>query len=339
VPAGSPRAGAAGGMRAGPQRAPEHNGRVPAARPLRQPWRRSMAARLGRGPRRIALLSVRSLWGGVVGIYQSDDLTHAASIAYYALLSLFPFLLLVISIIGAVTSDEQTRLNALGFVLRYFPTKFEFVTRQLAVLQQSPIQLGLYGSIVLVWASLGVFSATSTAINHAWGVEKQRSYVKHKLVSFLMMLAAATLVMLTVIVISAGQVVGASWFVHVLERFPGLATLRSVGVRFGSTLLLIASVGLVFYFIPNAKVRFRDVWVGAVVTGLLWRVAFEGFAWYVRHLAHVSIHGSIGAVVMFLVWIYTSSVILLYGVEFTACYSRTNRGRPESAPAAPSPRE
>jgi membrane protein len=158
-------------------------------------------------------------------------------------------------------------------------------------------------------------------------------------VSFLMMLAAAAILMLTVIVISAGQVVGASWFVHVVERFPGLATLRGVSVRFGgATLLLIVGVGLVFYFVPNAKVRFRDVWTGAIVTGLLWRVAFEGFAFYVRDVARVSIHGSIGAVVMFLVWIYTSAVILLYGVEFTAFYSRTNRGRPETAPAAPSPR-
>ena len=50
-------------------------------------------------------------------------------------------------------------------------------------------------------------------------------------------------------------------------------------MRYAATLMLIVGVGLVFYFIPNAKVRFRDVWVGAVITGLLWRAAYAGFAW------------------------------------------------------------
>ena len=86
---------------------------------------------------------------------------------------------------------------------------------------------------------------------------------------------------------------------------------------------------------PNAKVRFRDVWVGAVLTGLLWRGAFEGFSWYVRDMSRFSVHGSIGAVVVFLLWVYVSAVILLYGVEFTAAYSRIRRGRPDEAPAAP----
>ena len=91
------------------------------------------------------------------------------------------------------------------------------------------MQLGLAGSVALIWASLGVFSAVSTAVNHAWGVERQRSYLKHKLVSFLMMLAAGAILLVTVIVFGAGQVVGASWFAGVLERFPALLMLRGLG--------------------------------------------------------------------------------------------------------------
>jgi membrane protein len=284
------------------------------------------------------MLTLHSLWRGVVGVYNSDDLTHAASIAYYALLSLLPFLLLTFSVLGWVTADQQDRAAALGFVLRYFPTRFEFVTRQLDAFRETRFQIGVVGTVALTWAALGVFGAVSTAVNHAWGVETQRSYLKHKLVSFLMMLAAGLMLMLTLLVISAGEVVGASWFVTVLERFPTLFVLRGLGVRFGATLILILAVGLVFYFIPNAKVRFRDVWVGAVLTGLLWRGAFDGFSWYVRDMSRFSVHGSIAAVVVFLVWIYISAVILLYGVEFTAAYSRLRRRRPEQIPAAPTPR-
>jgi membrane protein len=288
--------------------------------------------------RRVGILTLHSLWRGVLGIYHSEDLTHAASIAYYALLSLFPFLLIVISVIGSLTADQDARAAALSFVFRYFPTRLEFVTGQLMLMQQTRLQLGVFGSITLVWGSLGVFSAISTAVNHAWGVEKQRSYLKHKLVSFLMMLAASGFVLLTVILISASQVVRASWFEHVLARFPALFLLQGFGVRYGSIVPLVVGIGLVFYFIPNAKVRFRDVWVGAIVTGLLWRGAFEGFSWYMRDVSRFSVHGSIGAVVAFMLWIYISSVLLLYGVEFTAAYSRMRRRRPEPIPAAPAPR-
>jgi membrane protein len=285
--------------------------------------------------RRVMTLSGQSAWRGLVGIYNSDDLTHAASIAYYSLLSLFPFLLLLATVLGAVTSRAQARQATLSFVLRYFPTRLDFVNSQLLDLQHSQTTLSIFGGLALTWAALGFFSAISTAVNNAWKVEQQRSYVKHKLVAFLMLVAACGLLALTVFIFSAAQVVGASWFGEVAARFPGLLTLRGLTVRFAATLSLIFGVGLIFYFVPNAKVRFRDVWVGAVFTGLLWRVAFAGFALWVRDMSRFSIHGSIGTVVIFLLWVYTSSVILLYGVEFTAAYSRLRRRRSAAAPAAP----
>src|SRR5207248_9123983 len=117
------------------------------------------------------------------------------------------------------------------------------------------------------------------------------------------------------------------------------ATLRSLAIRNATTLLFILVVGLIFYFVPNAQVRFRDVWVGALVTGLLWKGALEGFSWYVRDMTRFTrVNGSIAAVVVFLVWVYVQAVILLYGVEFTAAYARLRRGRPDEMPAAPAPR-
>jgi membrane protein len=284
-------------------------------------------------------LTARSAWRGAIGFYNSDDLTHAASVAYYALLSLFPFFLLVFAVLGSVTEDEAARAAVLRFIFRYFPRQFDFVTTQLDALRRTGFTLGLAGSGLLIWASMGVFGALTSAINHAWGVEKQPSYFKHKLVSLLMLVAASVLLMLALLLISAIQVVEASWFASVLARVEGLNLLRTFAVRSGTTLLLILVVGLIFYFVPNAKVRFRDVWVGAVVTGLLWRLGLSGFQWYVRDLTSFSIiHGSIAAVVVFLLWVYVSSVILLYGVEFTAAFARLRRGRPDEIPAAPSPR-
>ena len=106
-----------------------------------------------------------------------------------------------------------------------------------------------------------------------------------------------------------------------------------------ATILLILALGVVYHFIPNAKTRFRDVWVGAILTGLLWRAAFDGFSWYIASRGGLTlIHGSIATVVVFLLWVYVSSVILMYGVEFTAAHSRLRRRRSDEAPAAPTPR-
>jgi len=285
-------------------------------------------------------LTLLAVWRGVLGVYGSDDLTFASSIAYYALLSLFPFFLLVLSILGSVTSDPNDRAAILEFVLRYFPRQFEFVTTQLTSMQDARIRLGVAGSLLMIWAAMGVFGAITSAVNHAWGVDRTPSYLKHKLISFTMLVCASVLLLVGLVLVSAMNLFEARWFAVVAAHSPGwLAVLHHFAVRWASTAVFIAVVGLIFYFVPNAKVRFRDVWVGAVVTGLLWRGALFGFSWYVRDLSRFShIHGSIAAVVVFLIWIYISAVLLLYGVEVTAANARLRRHRPDEIPAAPAPR-
>jgi membrane protein len=289
--------------------------------------------------RAIAMLTAVSLWRGFVSFYRSDNLTYAASIAYYALLSLFPFSMLGFAILGSATADAADRNAVLDFVLQYFPSQFDFITRQLDSFRTHTVTFGLAGSIALIWGALGVFGAISTAVNYAWGVEKTRSFWKHKLFSFLMLIVAGGLLLFTLLLVSATQLVGASWFAGVVLHFPGLLVLRSLMIRYATVAMFILVVGLVYYFVPNAKVRFRDVWIGAFLTGLLWKGVLEGFKWYMSDMSRFTrVNGSIAAVVVFLVWVYVQAVILLYGVEFTAAYARLRRGRPEEMPAAPAPR-
>ena len=279
---------------------------------------RTFFSALLRRARDIAGLTAQSFWRGFLGFYHSDNLTYAASIAYYALLSLFPFFLLALTIIGRMAADPEDRADVLEFVLRYFPRQFEFITHQLAGFSTNTITI---------------------SVNYAWGVEKQRSFWKHKLFSFVMLLVAGAILMLALLLVSASKMVGASWFAAVLARFPGLLVMRSLTIRNATTLLFVVVVGFVFYFVPNAKVRFRDVWIGAVVTGLLWKGALDAFSWYMGDMSRFTrVNGSIAAVVVFLAWVYVQAVILLYGVEFTAAYARLRRGRPEEVPAAPAPR-
>jgi len=264
----------------------------------------------------------RAAWGGVVGVYHSDDITHAAAIAYYALLSLFPTFMLLFAALGVFTADASHRASIAKFLLAYFPAHFGFLTRQLDALPQVRFHLGIAGAIALVWAALGVFGAVNSAVNHAWGVEKQRSYLGSKLFAFLMLLAAGLMLLVGLALASAIQIVQARWFADVAARAPGLHVLTVIPLSWGPTLIFIIVVGLLFYFVPNTPVRFRDVWIGAVLTGLLWRIVLGGFEWYLRDMSRFRVvHGSIAAVVVFLIWVYTSAVIFLYGVEFTAVYA------------------
>ena len=172
--------------------------------------------------------------------------------------------------------------------------------------------------------ALGVFGAIARQINYA-GASRNELLEDELAVFFRMMNALMKLAPL-----GAG---GAMAFT--IGRY-GVAALRPLALLMGSfyltCLLFILVVGFIYYFVPNAKVRFRDVWIGALVTGLLWKGTLEGFAWFVRDMSRFTrVNGSIAAVVVFLMWVYVQAVILLYGVEFTAAYARLRRGRPDSA--------
>jgi membrane protein len=280
-----------------------------------------------------ARLALRAISGGAVGFYHSENLTFAASIAYYSLLSLFPFSLLVLSVLSHFSMGE-TGATLLQLVARAMPARVEFLT-QIEELAPRALQLGVVGTVVTLWGSMGVFGALTSAVNHAWGVEKPPSFFKHKLIAFVMLMAAGFLMVVALLLVSAIQVAEMGWFTSVVSRFPLAGELRGLLVRNIVTPLFVCVVALIYYYAPNAKVRLRDVWVGALAAGLLWRGAFALFSWYLRDLSRFNVHGSVATVIAFLLWVYFSAVILLYGAEVSAAYARLRKDLPTSAPAAP----
>jgi membrane protein len=281
-------------------------------------------------------LAGRAVVRGVIEFLRSSNLTFAASIAYYMLLSLFPFLLLVISILSRLAVGGSGSEVALQHIIaRALPSHFDFVVRQLRELAATPLNFSLAGTVVTLWASMGVFGAITSAVNHAWGVEQSYGFFKHKLIAFAMMAAAGVLAVAALLLMSTVQVVEASWFSGIMARFPKLGVLTGFVYRHLPTPMFIVVVGLIYYYVPNAQVRLRDVWLGAILAAVLWRLAFAGFAWYVRDLSRFNVHGSVAAVVVFLLWVYLSAVILLYGVEVTAAYARLRKRLPQEMPAAP----
>ena len=256
---------------------------------------RSCCAARSHGSRAEIRLTALAIWRGLIGVYNSDDLTFASSIAYYALLSLFPFFLLAFSIIASVTSNESGPRRSARVRAALFSTPVRLRLRSARRHAACAAACSAFaGSVLMIWAAMGVFGAITSAVNHAWGVEKQPSYFKHKLISFVMLVAAGLLLLLGA---PAGQrrqrrrgrLVRDRARAR-LRRWTCCGASRCAGRARSSS---SSSSGLMFYFVPNARVRFRDVWVGAVLTGLLWRGALCGFSWYVRDLSRFSVHGSI----------------------------------------------
>lgn len=288
----------------------------------------SRAAQLWRSAASLPSALGLAVWRAFLRFIDSDNLTYASSISFYALLSLFPLFLLLFSFLGSATADDASRLKVFNFVLRYFPRQFDFITTQVDAFRQQRIQLGVFATLLMVWSSLGVFGAVTTAVNYAWRVERQPNYLKHKLVAFLMLVASGGLLLVALVLISAASIVDTNWFAGTFASPDTVDWLRGLWVRWASTLLFILVTGLIFYFVPNTnKVRLRDVWPGAIVCGLLWRAALLGFGWYVRDLSRFSVHGTIAGVIVFLLWVFLSAVILLYGVELTVAYAQIRRVR------------
>jgi len=278
-----------------------------------------MMTRLGKSVR----LAGQATRLGVIDFYRSNNLTFASSIAYYSLLSMFPFLLLVLAVLGLVTVGDRDA-TLLQLMSRAIPGNPDFLSGQIHALSKIRLQVGVAGFLLALSGSMGIFGAITSAINHAWGVEKSPGFWKHKLIALTMLAVAAVLLVVTLLLASVLEMAQASWFGSVIASVPGLATLRGLALNLAPTPMFMLVIGLMYYYVPNAKVRLRDVWWGAVIAGLLWRLAYGGFSWYFRDLSRFTVLGQVAAVALFLVWIYLSAVIFLYGAQVSAAYARLN---------------
>ena len=263
----------------------------------------------------------------VIRLFESEDLTYASSIAYYALISLFPFLLFAVSVVRRFTDSTAERAAVGDLVLQFFPDRVDLVSAHLDRIASASLGFELVATLVIAWAALGVFRVISRAVNHAWALEDPPSFFRHQLMGFAMLLASGVLLVLAIGWVSVVGMVRSSWFADILDVVPALDVSAVFSTRWPATITLMVVVGLIHFFVPATKVRLRDVWVGSIITGLLWQLALNVFSWYLAEVANLSIHGSIATVVTFLLWIYVSAVIFLLGVEFSAAWVRLQGAR------------
>lgn len=250
----------------------------------------------------------------------------AAALAYYALFSIAPLLLIAISIVGLVFGAETARAGVMeqihGLVGEPGARGIEQMLRGVQDENTNRVA-GLVGVILLLFGASGVFAQLKLALNTIWETAAPqrgliRSFVRDRFLSFAMVLVIGFLLLVSLLVSSALSALGA-YMTGLLPGSEGMWEGINFIVSAGIITLLFA---LIFKFIPDTRIHWRDVWIGALFSALLFTLGKSLIGLYLGRSAVGSAYGAAGSLVVVLVWVYYSSLLLLLGAEFTHMQAR-----------------
>ena len=261
-----------------------------------------------------------------------DDATHmAAGVSYYALFSIFPLLLGVISLasfaLGAFVDTEKYRPGLTEFVTSYLPGSEQLVMLNLDAAIELRGALGIFAIIGLLWSGSAVFGAITRAVNRAWDIRRDRPFYSNKPRQLMMGAAMGPMFLLSIAMATIARsasrlqdigLPGHEFFVKNIAQ----ALLQ------GSSLLLMVGLFLMLYkYLPNTRTCWRHIWPGALVAAILFELSKNIFIVYVNTFATFeNIYGSLAPVVALLLWSYISSLILILGAELSSEYGRMREG-------------
>jgi membrane protein len=252
----------------------------------------------------------------------------AAAVAYYALFSLFPLLFFVVAIGSTVLKNQQVQQQVLAFVTESLPTAKELVEKNIEHMLEIRGTVGLVGTIGLLWAATGVFNALTHNINRAWRDAGTHNFLRGRLMALAI----------------AGSLIALLWILSmfittIFNLLPQLSVPVLGDVSFYKTwlwlivsrllpwLLMYLTFLLLYWWIPNTRVRWSEANWGAIVAVVAWEINRASFIWYLNSgLARYQlVYGSLGAVVALMLWIYVSSLIALFGAHLSASIAHCKR--------------
>lgn len=253
----------------------------------------------------------------------------AAALSYYALLAIPSLLLIILSTFNLFLADNQSRLSIIGIVSdNVGPTGTEAITQIIEHLDQYSNQSTLAsfaGIITLIIASTGLISHMQRSLNNIWGTNSDQHHsisylLKQRFFSmvfiivagigvFILFMANTSLVLLSYYI---SQILGtSSLFLNVVNSI----------ISFG---VLIAIIAGLYKYIPDGKMEWNDVFVGALVTAVLFSLGKYVIGMYLNYTTIGSLYGAAGSVLLLLIWIYYISLIFFFGAEFTQIYANTH---------------
>ncbi len=243
--------------------------------------------------------------------------TYAFSVAANVILSLFPFIVLLLTLTRQVFHSRAME-SVVGDMMRNFlPVGQDFIMRNMQTLAHPRKGTQVFSLVMLLVTSTGVFLPLEVALNRVWGVNKNRNYLHNQAVSLLLAFAVGVLAMASV-AFTAGQQSVVTWifFGHtdnVVFRLISGSFLRIVGA-FTSILLFF----LIYWILPNRKVPARAVIPTAIVIGLLWEVAKSLYILALPWLDFQAVYGPFYISVGLMMWAFLSGLLLLAGAHFSA---------------------
>lgn len=259
--------------------------------------------------------------------WSEDNVTRlAASLAYYTLLSIAPLIIFVVAVMGWALGEETARQHIAGEMSAVVGAGAASAVETIAKNAQAPGS-GVFGiamgMAVSLFGASGVFGELQSALNTVWGVAPKPGrgvwgIVKDRFFSFTLVLGVAFLLLVSLVVSAV-----LTWVGRVLEAsLPGGATVWQV-LNFGISFSVVTALfALMFKKLPDARVEWRDVGVGAVVTAGLFTLGKFGLGLYLGSVGVSSAYGAAGSIVAFVIWVFFSAQVLLIGAEFTEVYAR-----------------
>jgi membrane protein len=264
------------------------------------------------------------------GFGRDKALTFAAALAYYTILSMAPLLLIVLAVVGLVYGSEGARAGLLDKVGAAAGPSGSEVARMLLENASKPGQ-GMIAALVGLAAALmgatGLLVQVKAALNHVWDVRPPKSIVRGliraRLVGALIVLAVAVGL---VALVAASTLVSAmaDWISRYQAVPPWVVGGIDLLVTLGAVAALFAAV---FRYLPDARIDWREAWIGGSVTALLFAVGKVALGIYLAHSSIGSVYGAAGSLVLVLVWIYYSAAIFLFGAELTQAHAAMH-GKP-----------
>lgn len=275
--------------------------------------------------------------------WSEDDASRlAASLAYYAAISIAPLVLVIISVAGFVFGEDAARgaiMDQVGGLVGYDSA----ATVESMVEGADKPRTGLFATIVgvavLLFGASGVFGELQSSMNVIWEVEPKPGggvwrFIRTRFLSLSMVFGVAFLLMISLVVSAGLTALG-----DVIAGFvPGAPIIWQLVGYLASFAIISLLFAMIFKVLPDAKVRFRDVWIGALVTAGLFQLGKFLVGIYIAKADVASGYGAAGSVVVMLLWIYYSAQIFFFGAEFTQAYAKMS-GTPieptKNAVAAP----
>jgi membrane protein len=272
--------------------------------------------------------------------WQEDNVPLlAAALAYYTLFSLAPLLMIAIAIAGAFFGEEAAQRDIAGQIQGMVGKDGAEAIQAMIQNAHKPSAGGaiatLFGVVTLVLGASGVFGQLQTALNTIWEVKPKpgqglKSFLKSRFLSFAMVVVIGFLLLVS-LVLSAILAGISNFFGSVLPALTALGVVLNFALAFGVTTVLFAAI---YKFLPDVKVPWSNLWVGAAVTSLLFSIGRFLIGLYLGNSAVGSTYGAAGSLIVILIWVFYSAQILLIGAEFTQVYAK-NRGLPiEPSPHA-----